>query len=85
MNCCDYDCNQGRDCPARKPLRQVVEEDMGVAAKPAKVRQRYPMINRETPSHWRKTLKVWAAAVLIYVLIFIACGFAVGVIGRVWL
>jgi len=18
MNCCDYDCNQGRDCPARK-------------------------------------------------------------------
>lgn len=19
MNCCDYDCNQGRDCPARKP------------------------------------------------------------------
>lgn len=20
MNCCDYDCNQGRDCPARKAL-----------------------------------------------------------------
>lgn len=20
MNCCDYDCNQGRDCPARKPV-----------------------------------------------------------------
>ena len=19
MNCCDYQCNQGRDCPARKP------------------------------------------------------------------
>jgi hypothetical protein len=26
MNCCDYDCNQGRDCPART----------------AKVGQRYP-------------------------------------------
>jgi hypothetical protein len=63
----------------------VVEEDMGVAAKPAKVRQRYPMINRETPSHWRKTLKVWAIVVLVYVLVLIACGFAVGVIGRVWL
>ena len=64
--------------------RQEIEDYLGVA-KPAKVRQRYPAINRETPSHWRKTLKVWAAAVLAYVLIFIACGFAVGVIGRVWL
>ena len=60
---------------------------MGVAAKPAKVRQRYPAISRETPSHWRKTLKVWAAAALAYVLILmvlIACGFAVGAIERVW-
>ena len=63
--------------------RQEIEDYLGVA-KPAKVRQRYPMINRETPSHWRKTLKVWAAAVLAYVLVLIACGFAVGVIGRVW-
>jgi hypothetical protein len=66
--------------------RQEIEDYLGVA-KPAKVRQRYPMINRETPSHWRKTLKVWAAAVLAYVLILmvlIACGFVVGAIERVW-
>lgn len=23
MNCCDYDCNQGRDCPARGPAAKV--------------------------------------------------------------
>ena len=67
--------------------RHEAEQYLGIA-KPARVRQSYPMINRETPSHWRKTLKVWAAAVLAYVLIFmvlIACGFAVGSIERVWL
>lgn len=27
MNCCDYQCNQGRDCPARgKPFLLVTEE-----------------------------------------------------------
>jgi hypothetical protein len=31
MNCCDYDCNQGRNCPARK-----------APAKVAKVKQRLP-------------------------------------------
>jgi hypothetical protein len=84
MNCCDYDCNQGRDCPARKPLRQVVEEDMGVAAKPAKVRQRYPMINRETPSHWRKTLKVWAIVALVFIGLSFISGMVAGIIERVW-
>jgi hypothetical protein len=23
MNCCDYNCTQGRDCPARKPAAAV--------------------------------------------------------------
>jgi hypothetical protein len=63
--------------------RQEIEDYLGVA-KPAKVRQSYPAINSETPTHWRKTLKVWAAAVLAYILVLIVSGFAVGVIGRVW-
>jgi hypothetical protein len=63
--------------------RQEAEEYLGVA-KPAKVRQSYPMINRETPSHWRKTLKVWAAFVLGVVLGFLVVGMIVGLVGRVW-
>ena len=34
MNCCDYNCNQGRNCPARK----------------AKVGQRYPAPEPLPPS-----------------------------------
>jgi hypothetical protein len=63
-------------------LRQEVEQYLGIA-KPARVRQRYPMIHHETPSHWRKTLKVWATVVLMFVGLSFIGGVAVGLIGRV--
>lgn len=25
MNCCDYDCNQGRDCPARQSCELPID------------------------------------------------------------
>ena len=53
--------------------RQQIEDYLGIA-KPAKARQSYPMINRETPSHWRKTLKYWAAFALGIVLGAIGAG-----------
>lgn len=33
MNCCDYNCNQGRDCPARaaKTLRNMTDADFDAA------------------------------------------------------
>jgi hypothetical protein len=61
--------------------RQQAEEYLGIA-KPAKVRQSYPMINRETPSHWRKTLKLWAVVVLIYIGISICVGLIAGILER---
>jgi hypothetical protein len=66
--------------------RQQAEEYLGIAkpAKPAKVRQSYPMINQETPTHWRKTLKLWGIVVLVYVVLSFIGGVAVGIIGRVW-
>jgi hypothetical protein len=63
--------------------RQQAEEYLGIA-KPAKVRQSYPMINRETPSHWRKTLKLWATVVLVFICGWIVIGMVVGIIERVW-
>jgi len=64
-------------------LRKEIEEYLGIA-KPAKVRQSYPMINSETPTHWRKTLKLWVIVVLVYMVLAFVGGIAVGIIGRVW-
>ncbi len=64
-------------------LRKEMEEYLGIA-KPAKVRQSYPMINSETPTHWRKTLKLWVIVVLVYMVLAFVGGIAVGIIGRVW-
>lgn len=63
--------------------RQQAEQYLGIA-KPTKVRQRYPMINRETPSHWRKTLRVWASLVLGLILGGIAAGMIAGMVQRIW-
>jgi len=66
--------------------RKQAEEHLGISkpAKPAKVRQSYPMINQETPTHWRKTLKVWGIVVLVYMVLAFVGGIAVGIIERVW-
>jgi hypothetical protein len=64
-------------------LREQVEAELGVAT-PARVRQSYPMINIEAPSHWRKTLKVWAGFALGLIVGGMAAGIAVGLAGRVW-
>lgn len=53
MNCCDYDCNQGRDCPARKP------------AKVANVGQRMHGPEKLPPITWRDHLRDLARAMLL--------------------
>jgi hypothetical protein len=66
--------------------RQQAEEYLGISkpAKPAKVRQSYPMINQETPTHWRKTLKLWCIVVLVYIGLSFIGGMVAGIIERVW-
>jgi len=67
-------------------LRQEVEDYLGVSkpAKVAKVRQSYPAFAPETPSHWRKTLKLWAIVVLVYIGLSFIGGMVAGIIERVW-
>lgn len=43
MNCCDYDCTQGRDCPAR-------------GARVAKVKQRMAAAEPLPRPQWRHTV-----------------------------
>lgn len=49
MNCCDYNCNQGRDCPARV----------------TKVGQRIPAPEPLPPVTWRHYLPDLARAMLL--------------------
>jgi hypothetical protein len=56
MNCCDYDCNQGRNCPARK-----------APAKVAKVKQRLPGDKPLPANPWRAYLGHVAKWLLIAV------------------
>jgi hypothetical protein len=69
----------------REPtLREQVEAELGLAAKPARVGKRYHAAPGWAPSHWRKTLKVWAGFALGLVVGGMAAGIVVGLAGRVW-
>ena len=60
MNCCDYECNQGRDCPIRRTL--VTE------AKVARIGRRDYMREELPPSTWRHSLKGLCSWVLMGLL-----------------
>lgn len=56
MNCCDYECNQGRDCPARV----------------AKVGQKMQAAEPLPTSIWRRQIKrlaYWMLAVVLASLV----------------
>jgi len=65
-------------------LREQVETELGVA-KPARIGKRTPTFTTNVaPSHWRKTLKVWAGFALGLIVGGMAAGIAVGLASRVW-
>ena len=57
MNCCDYDCNQGRNCPARGPAKvaRIGRKDYAPAPLP--------------PSPWRRQLQHLARWMLTGILV----------------
>ena len=85
--CGTHGCTNGHNCPARNvpTLREVVEAELGFKpVKTAKVGKRYHAAPASAPSHWRKTLKLWAAVAMTFIGIFIIGGVAAGIIERVW-
>lgn len=65
MTCCNYDCEQGRDCPARV----------------AKVGQRIPAATPLLPSRWNTTLRRPAACWLVAIwLSLCAAAFIAGLL-----
>jgi hypothetical protein len=64
-------------------LRQEIESMFGVA-KTARVGKRYHAAPGWAPSHWRKTLRVWAITMLAFVAVSFVGGLLAGVASRVW-
>jgi hypothetical protein len=65
MNCCDYDCNQGRNCPARKPVTV------------AKIGQRCPGPEPLPATSWRAYLGYLAFAMLLTFAVMAVTGVTV--------
>jgi hypothetical protein len=64
---------------------QFEQEHFGISpAKVAKVGKRYHAAPSWAPSHWRKTLKVWAAVALTFIGVWIVIGMGAGIVERVW-
>ncbi len=63
MNCCDYDCTQGRDCPARV----------------AKVGKRMQAAKPLSGSPWRRQLKDLARGFLLMLAVMLISAITVGV------
>lgn len=64
MNCCDYNCHQGRDCPARV----------------AKIGQRLPGAELLPPNPWRTRLRVMAGWMLIVLAVVLVSCMWIGLI-----
>lgn len=79
--CASHGCTKSEGCPAGSP-REQVEKLMGVWEKeaPAKVGRRYHTAPAYAPSHWPKTLKVWAMFMLFVTVCSMAAGFVVGLL-----
>lgn len=87
MNCCDYDCTQGRDCPARKcPHCFGIGYDASgyactcVTAKVAKVGKRMHGPKPLQGSQWRGHLKDLARSMLIVLAVIGISAAVVGVL-----
>ena len=76
MNCCDYDCHQGRDCPARKPVcKHCYGTGYDASSYPctcrpadvAKVGRKLPADRPLLADSWRKHLRplsTWVLSVI---------------------
>ena len=61
--------------------RQKIEASLGLG-RVGKRTHTFEMY--QAPSHWRKTLKAWAAVALTFIGVFIIGGVAAGIIERIW-
>lgn len=93
MNCCDYDCSQGRDCPARN--RPICKHCYGLGydasgytctcARPAAVAKAGKRTHGPEPlprSMWRTHLGSLARAMLLCLAVVMVSGVTVALVTR---
>jgi hypothetical protein len=96
MNCCDYECNQGRDCPARKPTWPRLPEicptatatattpaatpALAVPADVAKVGKRMQAAEPLRGASWRREHKHLARALLLCVAVMFISAMTVALV-----
>ena len=88
MNCCDYDCTQGRDCPARKCPHcfGIGYDASGYActcmtpARVAKVGKRMHGPKPLQGSQWRGHLKDLARVALVTIAVMLVSGLTVALV-----
>ncbi len=88
MNCCDYDCTQGRNCPARKcPHCYGIGYDASgypctctTPASVAKVGKRMHGPKPLQGSQWRGHLKDLARVALVTIAVMLVSGLTVALI-----
>jgi hypothetical protein len=69
MNCCDYDCRQGRDCPARSLNTRRYPRTLEQAFGPHTSREIVePQPTGETPTWW---VAMGVIAALTFVMVWV--------------
>jgi hypothetical protein len=91
MNCCDYDCDQGRNCPARKTATcphcyGIGYDASGYActcqqADVAKVGRKYQDREPLFGISWRRQLRHLALAMLVCLAVMLVSGLVVVTMG----
>lgn len=71
MNCCDYDCNQGRNCPARQ-----------TPAKVAKIGRKDYGKEPLSASPWRRQLRYLATAMLLTIAVMLVSAAVVALMSK---
>ena len=93
MNCCDYECRQGRDCPARKTTTCPHCYGLGYDASGytctcvqpadvAKVGRKYIDRDALPGSPWRLYLKDLARSLLLVLAVMMVSAVVVGLMTR---
>jgi hypothetical protein len=90
MNCCDYQCNQGRDCPVRAPAKVATAKPLyrrcdigGVCPRPDAQCEAECLLSTEPVEQIG-----WLEEVVMYTVMTLAVGLllvlAAGAAGYVW-
>ena len=94
MNCCDYECNQGRDCPVRTPAKVATAKPLyrrcdvgGICPRPDANCKAECLLSAELDDGigWLESAGMWTVLSLAVGLLLVLLGGAAGFVYGWWL